>query len=76
MLSKDQVKVAQQHVSQISVPSYLDFNPSQLFTNLSQLKSHDWKQACQAKVANLIIQHACICIRSYTYIHLISPTTV
>ena len=47
VLSKDQLKTAQQLVSQLSVPSYLDFNPKKLFTHLSHLKSHDWKQACQ-----------------------------
>ena len=52
VLSKDQLKTAEQLLSQLFVPSYLQFNPQKLFTHLSHLKSHDWKQARQIEYVN------------------------
>ena len=41
ILTKDQLQLAKQRLRQISIPN---FNPQQLFTHLSRLKSHDWMQ--------------------------------
>jgi len=44
ILNKNQLKLAQERVKKLNVPSHYDFNSRNLFTNLSHLKSHDWKQ--------------------------------
>ena len=44
ILSKDQLKLAEERIRKIHLPSFLDFTPYQLFRNPSQLKLHDWKQ--------------------------------
>ena len=44
ILSKDQLKLAEERIRKIHLPSFLVFTPYQLFRNPSQLKSHDWKQ--------------------------------
>lgn len=43
-LSASQLKVAQERVHHICVPSHADINPRYLFSRSSKLKSHDWKQ--------------------------------
>ena len=44
ILTKDQLKLAEERIRKIRLPSFLNFTPYQLFQNPSQLKSHDWKQ--------------------------------
>lgn len=50
MLSSGQLKEVNERLKQIQIPTYLDFNPSYLFTHPSRLKSHDWKQVCMIMI--------------------------
>ena len=43
-LSDYQLKIAQERVHHIRIPSHVDINPRYLFSRSSKLKSHDWKQ--------------------------------
>ena len=44
VLSKEQLRLANQRLKQILLPSHLDFNPQCVFTHPSQRNSHDWQQ--------------------------------
>ena len=44
-LSTRDIKLANDRLSEISVPVHLDFKPHSVFLHPSRLKSHDWKQA-------------------------------
>lgn len=43
-LSGSDLKLANERLKQISIPSYLDFKATHVFSHPVRLKSHDWKQ--------------------------------
>ena len=55
VFDKEQLKIAQQRLQLLFVPAHYSFNPQFLFSHLSWLKSHDWKQVLHKEFCAYII---------------------
>ena len=56
-LSSSDLKLANQRIRDIHIPTHLDFKPKHLFSHPTRLKSHDWKQVTHKLYVIIVLMY-------------------